>query len=392
MDSRTRAPLPGVRRSGGVAALYRGLALVVLNTLLLLAGLELAASWLSARLVARAVEESTRLRVAHPYYRQQPWAETYWNESNAALHARYAPYVGWRNEPFAGETIQVDAQGLRRTPGSSCGAGAYRVFAFGGSTLWGIGAPDDETIPAQLQRELAARLPTPVCVVNFGEIAYVSTQGVIALLEQLQGGARPDLVLFYDGVNDVYAAFQSGLAGAPQNLAAVTARFAPPARHPLWGGVLESRLLSLLRNSFAPPPVADYRALGVETPALADEVTGRYLANERLVAALAAQWGFEHFFFWQPMLGVGAKRLTPQEEVYRGAIDPDARALFAAVYERVRAAAPPDGRLRDLADVFDAHSGNLWIDALGHVTPVGNALVARRMLAELEPRLPRSAP
>ena len=34
----------------------------------------------------------------------------------------------------------VDAQGLRRTPGAQCGAGAYKVFAFDGSTMWGVGS------------------------------------------------------------------------------------------------------------------------------------------------------------------------------------------------------------------------------------------------------------
>jgi hypothetical protein len=48
-------------------------------------------------------------------------------------------------------------------------------------------------------------------------MGWVSTQSVIMLLRQLQHGNIPDVVVFYDGVNDTYAAYQQGFAGWPQN-------------------------------------------------------------------------------------------------------------------------------------------------------------------------------
>lgn len=45
----------------------------------------------------------------------------------------------------------------------------------------------------------------------------MSTQVVIALLLQLQKGQIPDLVIFYDGVNDMYSAYQQKVAGLPEN-------------------------------------------------------------------------------------------------------------------------------------------------------------------------------
>jgi hypothetical protein len=69
-----------------------------------------------------------------------------------------------------------------------------------------VGAPDWGTIPAYLQEELEERFNGAVCVVNYGEDGFASTQEVILLLIELQRGNVPDAVIFYDGVNDVTAA------------------------------------------------------------------------------------------------------------------------------------------------------------------------------------------
>jgi hypothetical protein len=99
-----------------------------------------------------------------------------------------------------------------------------RVFAFGGATMWGTGSPDWETIPAYLQAGLEARRGKPVCMVNFGESSFVSTQEVIQLLLQLESGNVPHLVIFYDGINNIYAAYQSGQAGVHENLDPIAAK------------------------------------------------------------------------------------------------------------------------------------------------------------------------
>src|SRR5262249_16388989 len=113
--------------------------------------------------------------------------------------------------------------GIRLTPGAECGANSYKVFTFGGSTMWGTGSPDWGTIPAYLRAHFAASRHGPDCVVNFGESAWVSTQGLIQLMLELQSGNVPALVIFYEGANDVYAAYQSGRA-THQNLNQLAAK------------------------------------------------------------------------------------------------------------------------------------------------------------------------
>src|SRR5262249_12468325 len=138
---------------------------------------------------------------------------------------RYYPFVGWRRVPFEGKTIKIDQNGVRVTPGADCRGKAFRVFTFGESTMWGTGSPDWLTIPANLQKRLAQLKPGPVCVMNFAESAYVTTQDVMMLQTQLRSRNIPDVVIFYSIGGDIGSAYESGEAGVHANLDEITARF-----------------------------------------------------------------------------------------------------------------------------------------------------------------------
>jgi hypothetical protein len=90
--------------------------------------------------------------LALPAYRDQPWARTYWREhlkSSAQSYEAY-PFGLWRARPFAGETLNIDAMGLRRTTDTRCDDGTPVVYVFGDSVVFGVGAPDWETLPSNL--------------------------------------------------------------------------------------------------------------------------------------------------------------------------------------------------------------------------------------------------
>ncbi len=370
-------------------SVYRATAILLLNTLLVLGLVEL-----TAIAVARLglVPSASRLLLARhlrqPYYAGEEWSENYWREAVAAEAYRYEPYVGWRHAPFEGRTINIDERGLRSTPGSTCVPGAFTLFAFGGSSMWGWGSPDWGTIPAYLQGGLDRRLDRPVCVVNFGEDAWVSTQGLIALERQLQRGEVPDAVVFFDGVNEVFAAFQTGLPAAHLELSRIAARF-EERQHPLldWLGGL--RTVSLARSLRAGPDSRRLQLAGRPRGAeprvdqLAGGLVAGYLENHRLAQVLGREYGFRSLFFWQPNLAIDGKRLTAEEQELRAALEEQLVRLTRGAYAEVARAAPGREGLWYVADLFDDVDEQLWIDELGHVTPAGNELVARRMLAEI---------
>jgi len=175
-------------------------------------------SFLVLKVKAGANEARTDQRRALSPYHNAPWADRYWREFVSSNRVEYHPYVIWRRRPFVGETINVDSFGLRRTKNTQCSDRSFTIWMFGGSTLWGSGSPDEVTIPSLLAAEYA-RDGHPVCVRNYGEMAWVSTQEVIKLLLELKHAARkPDLVVFYDGANDGLLPYQSDWLDGHQNL------------------------------------------------------------------------------------------------------------------------------------------------------------------------------
>src|SRR5262245_19777371 len=386
----------------GLSKVYVGAALILLNTIVLWACFEIGAS--SIGRISRSFTAQPDplvgdgyLRETVSYYASQPWAKKYWHEFKLTRKVRYFPYVGWRRAPFTGETIHIDKNGLRLTPGAACGAGSYKVFTFGASTMWGTGSPDWLTIPAQLQAGLATFKHQPVCVMNFGEFGFVSTQGVVELLNQLQSGNVPDLVISYDGPNDVYASYQSGRVGAPQDLDQLTAKFENTpkletlaADHVRNYSSLYSLIDSLMAKMTVRPPqepttVATYETMGIGADRLGPAVARRYFANYATVNALAEQYGFRYMFFFQPIVSLGNKPLTDEELKMKNrwyGNDPAVSALCTTTYQAATES-PERPHFHDLTHLFDGYAGLLWIDEY-HVTPVGNELIAKAMIDHIK--------
>ena len=107
-----------------------------------------------------------------PNYVAHPWAVEHFAEL-PNVQTTYHDFIGWRRQSFRGSTITVDEAGYRQhgRDGARSPQDAS-VWVFGGSGVWGSGAPDHLTLPAQLE----ALTSTPTF--NFGELAYTAHQGL----------------------------------------------------------------------------------------------------------------------------------------------------------------------------------------------------------------------
>lgn len=360
---------PAVRRLGSG---YRVLASALLTTVLLLSAVEAVGRWvIDNPRFAPSLNREGRARL--PYYRDQPWTDRHWREFRLAERTRYSPYSLWRTAPFSGETLVVDARGLRRTPGSSAAADALRVLCFGGSAMWGYGSPDEHTIPAHLQRRLGQRLARPVAVENRGERGFVLTQSLIELVRGLQQGNVPDVVIFYDGFNDVAVGHLTGQPG----LHLEDGRIRTLLERPFSGWVARwwsvRRLARVLPGAGGEGP----GRTPAETRDLARAITDVYLNSHKIGTALARRFGFEAYFFLQPVMAVGHKPLTPEEEAL-GVGSPPLVELLRLVYPAVERAAAAEENLYYLGGLLDGETDQIYIDEV-HITPQGNELVARAM-------------
>ena len=279
------------------------------------------------------------------------WARAYYREFRAANRAHWQPYVYWRRAAYDGRFIHVDSDGKRRTvQAGSLPEDAPKVFVFGGSTIWGTGAADDQTIPSWLARGLHES-GHPARVVNLGETGYVSTQGILRLLLELRAGNVPDVAVFYDGANELAAAAQTGEPGIPMNEV--------------------RRREDFLRGAGAAAPAPPERS----TAQLALETIAAYRANLRVLQALGREYGFEVCCFWQPVPYLH-KPLTAYEQ--RASGRRDLGEIMRLGYDAISAADLPPF-FADLSRVFETTTAPRYVDWC-HLIGDGNAEVAAAML------------
>ena len=117
--------------------------------------------------------------------------------------ARYE--VGINADGFRGEEFRRD-----KPPG------VVRIMTLGASSTFGYHDRDDETYPHYLERLLNERLAThpdrasAYEVLNFG-IPHLASANIVALFRAEGLAFAPDIVTFYEGVNDTRAIEPSGM-------------------------------------------------------------------------------------------------------------------------------------------------------------------------------------
>ena len=304
-----------------------------------------------------------------------------------AIVDRWEPFVYFRPEPFEGATIHVDADGLRavwKPPAGRAGK-PVKLAVLGGSSLWGYGARDDETIPSRLARALYER-GVDVEIRNLAQIGYVNTQEVIALARELQTGYRPDVVLFYDGVNDAASAFMSGRAGVALNERNRAFEFnllQSPVRATAaaFGKVVADSALrrgadAVVRRFLGGPPTPALPAVAPED--LARGVLDVYETNVAVVDALAARFGFRPGFAWQPSLFDKAPPtpLERDEAAKYAWLAPALKHADAELDRRADLKARPD--FLDLRGLFRDAPELVFTDHC-HTTEPANAVIADRL-------------
>src|SRR5215469_13370872 len=252
------------------------------------------------------------------------WSAGYFGEFRRAVRVDWKPYVEWWQRPYRGAFVTLDERGLRPTPGEDArDSEAIRILCFGGSTMMGMGARDDRTIPAVLAGRLTAR-GHRVSVTNYGQLGHNSTQELITLQQLLKTGQRIDIALFYDGINEMACAEQTGHADGLFNEARRRAEFnllhADRRRDLLAAALIGAapRTIRRLRQLTGLPLRGPLRSeqtdlSEVDLAELAREVIAVYSANVRLARVLAREYGFQVLFFWQPVITT-KRRKTPDEQ------------------------------------------------------------------------------
>ncbi len=108
---------------------------------------------------------------------------------------QYKSFTSW--EPKQIKNDQMNIQGKYNTRKSLNENLNNSNWFFGGSTMFGIGAVDNETIPSNYSSI------TNEEVMNFGREDWISRQSLNKLINLIGDGLKPKRIIFYDGVNDI---------------------------------------------------------------------------------------------------------------------------------------------------------------------------------------------
>ncbi|MCP5404831.1 MAG: SGNH/GDSL hydrolase family protein [Pseudomonadaceae bacterium] len=287
----------------------------------------------------------------------------------------YKPFVEYAERPVDGRFMNVTGQHVRanRDEQPELVGGKGTVYVFGGSTTFGYGVKDNETIPAALERALSGKYK----VFNLGAGGYYSTIERIRFLNLLAEGFVPEVAVFVDGLNDFYhtqVPDESWLS--PQ--IAKTLEF-----DPLWW--LRGQVMEMARfSSSARFLVKLVRGQQDEEVALPDaapadkleRVTTRLTHNRVTLAGVCKAYGIRCLFVQQPVPTYhydGSRTLAPAKYVR---LNVGQHVNSGKGYEMMAARRAELDRevptlwLQDLAI-----DGPMYVDTV-HYTPAFNAVIA----------------
>ena len=205
--------------------------------------------------------------------------------------------------------------------------------------------------------------------------------------------------MFLDGVNDApAAALWPDIPGSHMNLYSIRDRFEHfRSDEPAWAAMLQRtglyRLATQIAARWFPAETPQGNWTTPEDPsetvALGRRAADIWFSNIRMTRAIGERYGFDSYFFLQPSLLVGEKRLHESEQALVISERDNAAKLAGmevyaemqrAVRERLEAESP-DG-VFDRTDLFSTVAEPLYIDYV-HFADHGNALLAEEIVASV---------
>ena len=322
--------------------------------------------------VPTEVTDDSRGRLIN--YANVTWAQQHYREFNG-LKSDYKSFIGWRRKPFQGETITIVGPYAQRLTINDGGDKSEKVYFFGGSTMWGTGARDDGTIPSQFAAA------TGHWSENFGETAYTAHQGLMLLVQLLQDGHRPNVVVFYDGVNDVHYKCRVELTPDSHALeASIQSLLLLPSpttfAHylaPLWAAAsqIKAKLIRAVAPATAQGFDCDLR------PEKAVKIAENLVGDWQMAKRLVETYGGRFVGVLQPVLYFSQTRHEHLTD------DPVLGAQFRAVYPLVEQRMAEVGGLHNMVRALDIDE-YVYVDFC-HLSPNGNRLIAAQIAKFAQP-------
>lgn len=258
--------------------------------------------------------------------------------------------------------------GFRRswTP-PPCDCPTVTIWLYGGSTTFGLGQRDEHTIASELSR-VAWDDGYRVVVENRGMPGHMHWTEAQRFAWDLTVDPAPDMVLFYDGVNEIWGAQHLN----NERLGDIDEPV-EPLTEDIWRG-MRGDVSEVPPGPPGASLVEPARVESMDPAELGALASERYERSRKISADTAAANSLPIVWFWQPSR---LSRPRVQGEPYSDAKNERyLRSLYDGAESRV-----PDGVV-DLTDVFDVTQEPLFSDEVHH-NEDGATLVATAMWEQI---------
>lgn len=280
---------------------------------------------------------------------------------------------------YRSATVNVIGGERKTMAPAPCSCTPREVWLVGGSAAFGSGQRDLHTIASNLVR-LAAAEGRSVRVRNLGVPGYTLWQEYLLVIGRLaRPGSRPDLVIFYDGFNDVSDSVSQTILTGPAWDRPVIDVPTPDLTDPL---VSMSRLGSDgIRRALEPEG---------GTKGVARRIAERYGKLSQLVVQLLQGQGVRAEVFFQPDALVTKVQTAAGWDALLGrsagilAVRDALRSVLSEVRRRLPAS------VHDLRSVFDGDTRPVFFDSV-HTNEVGARVVADAIYQQVRPLLAASS-
>ncbi len=269
-------------------------------------------------------------------------------------------------EDFDGSYIKIK-NGRRVTIGNT-DRRQNRIFVFGGSTIFCAEVPDPMTIPSELQKVLLG-VGLSSDVFNYG-IPGIRIENQFEILKTITDLGPSDIVLFYDGVNDLNTVFRKGLESESGLLFG--------AQLTKLGQIIDERslLAKALISGFLDSRGVDKTFLGTEAEKQVADIWLSYdLVARDYVKSKGAK--FVHI-------------LQPNWVTFKGGVDATKSnkrwsdmKIIQNYFEKI---ATPDNKIENFTKGLDGLDATPYID-WAHLDEIGNQKIAEEMFKVLKPLL-----
>lgn len=337
-------------------------------------------------------DKVTQSNSSFELYADYEWYEEFLNDTkiNPAPSYSYFPYAMWNTKNWESKFINIDSNGVRNTINQDYkNSDIYRIYMFGGSTMENVEVPDKYTIASNVSNILSRSDLSNIYqfeVINFGSGAYTSTQQLIRLIYEAQRDfkdyGKPNLVIFYDGVNDVFNGVYLERPGIHDAYDRIKLRYDDinsfyilKIRELLKQKSKAFQLISYLLNENDEGRYFQNRDLNYTKYAV--ESTGIYRQNISAIKALGKAFNFDSIFFLQPQIFESKELSSYDLNILNqwNKNNPRMAEAYQIGYSEFKKLVD-NNLMISLTDVFDGSKKPIYKDYC-HVGPYADLLVAK---------------